>query len=150
MTRIDFSEFRTIAISIAEKYHASIDDEQAEEYAKNLFDDFLGSGKKNAEQWLESQLKDAYQFMAAPPEWVGKPRWAYFKGRPMIFLNQFKVASTDKKFIRKFPVGDMVYVFGSKNPPNPKADESWGVTYRLTVQTEEGEDVILSSGNFGD
>ena len=149
MAEKNYRDFQIDAIGIAEKFHASIDDDQAQSYSKKLFDEYIISEtNKDRRKWIEDRLLNEFNFMIIPPKWVGEPRWAYFKGVPMVFLSQFKIAHSDKKMIKKFPIGDTVYIFGSKNPPNPNQGESWEITYRITVQTEEGEDVAFDDDFF--
>lgn len=144
----DFEEFTAKAFKVAGKLSASIDDKQANEYLKKIYSEYKSSNKKQLAPWLEDRMKKDFIYMDLPPNWVGEPRWAYFKDVPMLFLNQFVVNHSNKKQNSQFPIGDTVYVFGSKNPPNPIKNESWRIVYRLVVKTEEGDDVILDKDDF--
>lgn len=65
-----------------------------------------------------------------------------------IFLSQFKVQSADRKFIRNFPIDDTICNFASKTPPVPQPSGSWSVIYKIVIQTEDGENVVLQSDSI--
>lgn len=138
-----FMQFRSIAIEIAKKLSASIDDEQSDDFTKKIYSEYLSSEGCDQTEWISKRLRESYRFMVSPPVWVGEPRWAYLLDEPMIFLSQFNVCHSDKKLAKLFPMGDTVYIFGSKYPPNPSPQDTWKTAYKLVVQTDCGDDVVL-------
>ena len=144
MAITEFNYFCADAIGVSAKFLASVDDEQAEGFVKKLFSEYENGGSpKNRKKWLADRLKNTFLCMDVPPKWVGEPRWAYSDDEPMVFLHQFKVDNLNSNMDERFCTGDTIFIFGSKTPPFPNAGESWSVAYRLIVQTEEGEDLIL-------
>jgi hypothetical protein len=101
-----------------------------------LFSEYENEGSpKNRKKWLIERLNGRFLFMDAAPRWVGEPQWAYHDNEPMIFLHQFKVDNMNPDMLK---LGDTIFIFGSKSPPNPEPGQSWRVVYRMVAQTEEG------------
>lgn len=139
MALTEYDYFCGEAMDVAEKrFSASVDDEV---FQKKLFSEFQNDGSPgNRKQWLAEKLTGRFRFMDVPPKWVGEPKWAFHDNEPMIFLHQFKVSNMNASM---FPLGDTIFIFGSKSPPNPEPGQSWHVVYRMVVQSEDGYNVTL-------
>jgi hypothetical protein len=142
MALTEYHFFCADAMDVAEKrFSASVDDEL---FRRKLFAEYENDGSpKNRKKWLAERLNGRFLFMDVPPRWVGEPKWAYHDNEPMIFLHQFEVEDPDNNMLGRFNLGDTIFIFGSKSPPNPEPDQTWRSVYRMVAQTEEGEHLHL-------
>ncbi|QVN21772.1 hypothetical protein [Burkholderia pyrrocinia] len=143
MVITEFNYFCADAILVAEKLKASVDDDQAENFVKKIFDEYKVSGSpSNRKKWLAERMAGEFLYMNTPPDWVGEPRWAYFNDEPMVFLHQFRVIDNNNQMQDRFAAGDTVFVFGLKAKINSEPS-SWSPVYRTVVQTEDGENLCF-------
>ncbi|MGW5113734.1 hypothetical protein [Nocardia sp. NPDC004123] len=143
MAFTDFDYFCADAILAAEKFQASVDDEPAENFINSIFREYKEAGSPaNRKKWLSERMAGVFLYMDAPPKWVGEPRWAYFKGEPMVFLHQFCVVDNNNRMQGRFQVGDTVFVFGVKARIDSDSP-LWTPVYRMVVQTEEGANLSI-------
>jgi len=138
MERSEFDYFRGDANNVAmKKYFAYLLGNGAEPFVRKIYSEYQQEGSPiDRKKWLDERLKNAFKYLNTPPEWIGEPNWVFFKGEPMVFLHQFKIMTPHKPVV--FPLGDTIFVFGSKNPPIPRSSESYQVVYKLLIQDDEG------------
>lgn len=139
----DFHVFWSAAMEIAEKQSASMETEGAEDFARELYDEYVEQGApKNKKKWLAGRLENEFLCLNEKPEWVGESAWLYHQGKPMVFLHQFLVSPSAQHIKEKISLGDTIYVFGLKHILKRSPDDSWTLIYRTAVQTFEGETAL--------
>ncbi|MET1079256.1 MAG: hypothetical protein ABWY06_14690 [Pseudomonas sp.] len=111
----------------------------AEAFVDQAYAAYLENAPKNKKTWIAEYLQDKFVFSEQPPRWQGEPDWPFFQGQPMVFLHQFSLGLECAKSLQgAFPMGDTLYVFGSKNPPNPTEGQTWETIYRMLGQDNDG------------
>lgn len=141
----DFHVFWGAAMGVAQTQSASMEADGAEDFARLLYGDYVAQGApKNKKRWLSERLKSEFLCLNTKPVWVGEPAWLYYQGHPMVFLHQFSISPSAQHLGERIPLGDTLYVFGSKQIFEKSKEGDWTVVYRTAVQTPEGETVTES------
>jgi hypothetical protein len=136
----DFHVFWGAAMEVAKKQSASMEAEGAEDFARILYGEYVEQGaQKNKRKWLVERLQNEFSCLKEEPAWVGEPAWLYHQGQPMVFLHQFCVPPSAQHIKEKIPLGDTVYVFGSKHDIGNSPENGWSVIYRTVIQSFEGD-----------
>lgn len=136
----DFHAFWGTAMEVAKKQSASMEAEGAEDFARILYREYVEQGaQKNKGKWLIERLQNEFLCLKEEPAWVGEPAWLYHQGQPMVFLHQFFVPPSAQHIKEKIPLGDTVYVFGSKHDIENSPENGWSVIYRTVIQSFEGD-----------
>jgi hypothetical protein len=126
------------------KYSASTIGYGADDFSERIYKEYIAAGSpKDRKQWIEKRLAGCFLCMAKKPKWKGEPTWPYHQGEPMVFFHQFTIPLTARLSLKgRFPMGETIYVFGSKTPPFPTEDESWKTVYKLVVQDNYNGDFV--------
>ena len=139
----DFHVFWGAAMSVAEKKSASMAEENAEDFARALYEEYVAQGApKNKKKWITERLDSEFLCLKEKPVWVGEPAWLYHQGQPMVFLHQFSVSPSAQHIKERISLGETVYVFGSKHLVKRPTGDIWTDIYRPAVQTYEGETTV--------
>src|SRR5262249_28849704 len=60
-----------------------------------LWKEYQAQGKpKNPRPWLREELKKHFVYVTKPPAWIERstiPKWPFFAGKPMVFIEQISV-----------------------------------------------------------
>jgi hypothetical protein len=137
---IEELQFGGIVVTIAEKeMAASITDDRDEEFVSFLYKEYVAAGKpKNKREWIRQELKKHFLFVTKLPAWIERstvPTWPFFRGRPMVFIEQLTVPENDVSKTAVSP--DVVlYVFGSKKPV-ADVPGGWESVYRVIEQVRD-------------
>ncbi|APW14991.1 hypothetical protein AT000_00580 [Salmonella enterica] len=136
----EFRDFWAEVSKVAAKYKASADGKQGELFARELYSDYLNVQPKNKKAWLDEMIKFSFVSMKDSPKWVGEYDWPYFNGRPMVFLEQFKIPLSAQHI--DFPRTDTHYIFASKKD----LGDGFSCIYKIIIQKDNGN-LIHSNGD---
>lgn len=123
------------------KYAASTIGYGADTFSAQIYQEYIADGSPHdRKKWITQRLAESFVYMVEKPKWKGEPTWPYYHGEPMVFLHQFQIPLSAKLQLKgRFPMGETIYVFGSKNPPNPQDGEAWSVVYKLIAHDYTGD-----------
>src|SRR5262245_57580885 len=93
-------KFGGMIVNIAEgELSASIDDDEAGEFAHMLYEQYKAAGApKNKREWIRHELKKHFLFVTKPPVWIERTtgvEWPFFQGKPMVFIEQLSVPENE-------------------------------------------------------
>lgn len=116
----------------AHEYNAAVEGDESEGYCEALYEEFKASGS-NQTSWLKERLKDEFLYVDQPPVWVGEePSWAFYEGKPMIFISQYAIPETDLTK-EKLTYDETIYTFGIRIPGKSKG--GFDMLYKTIIQT---------------
>ncbi|MCE9532216.1 MAG: hypothetical protein K8T89_14020 [Planctomycetes bacterium] len=133
-------KFCGMIASVAEKeVSASINDDEDRTFRLSIYQQYLAAGNpKNKREWIKQEFKKHFLFVTRPPVWIERttvPRWPFFQGKPMVFIEQLTVPENDVSRLTVSP--DVVlYVFGSRKPVSD-VPGGWESVYRVIEQVRD-------------
>jgi hypothetical protein len=78
-------------------------------------DEYIAAGRpKNVGKWMRERLKGEYRWLARRPRWLQEGEWAFFRGRPMVFVGQTVVPRNERTY-KRLSTGEMLYIFAGGN-----------------------------------
>jgi hypothetical protein len=117
MLNKDKITFGSMLISTALEFGGSLEDEGANEFEAELYDEYTANSEPvELQSWLREKVKDYFRYMDKPPRWVeDEPCWPFFMNKPMIFISQIELKNTP--FNQDFLTWDeVIYLFGARRP----------------------------------
>jgi hypothetical protein len=102
---------------VMKKLNASVQGEECEKFIEELYSKFKTAGSpKDIEQWIFDNIKDQFQFIDTPPNWVeDEPNWPFMNAKPMIFIGQHDIRA-GKVADNQLDSGITLYLFGARIP----------------------------------
>ena len=127
-----------IATVAEEEMSASINDDEDRKFRLSFYLLYLADGKpKNKRDWIREELQKHFLFAKNLPIWIERttvPRWPFFQGKPMVFIEQFTVPTNEITKTVLAPSA-VLYVFGSKKPVDD-VPGGWEMVYRVVKQAQ--------------
>lgn len=125
--------------SVAEdELSASINDDEDRSFRLTIYQQYKAAGApKNKREWIRQELKKHFLFVTKPPEWIEHatvPRWPFFQGKPMVFIEQLAVPENEVTKTAASP-NVVLYVFGSRKPVSD-VPGGWESVYRVVEQVQ--------------
>jgi hypothetical protein len=125
-----------IVMTVEREFGASVYDDVNSEFRTRLHQEYLAQGKpKNARAWIKTEIRKHFLCVGKPPVWSERmttPRWPFFAGKPMIFIEQVTVP--DNELTQgKLSAGAVVYIFGARKPVDD-VPGGWEMIYSVVEQ----------------
>ncbi|MFV3383179.1 hypothetical protein [Pseudomonas sp. NY15354] len=136
--------FSSLVMTVAsKKFKADTSHEEAEEFVRALFKDYMAQGlevpevdwvvsaPKKVVAWITKSLANSFKCYGAMPIWIDEPGWRYIEGRPMDFVHQFQVDNGEDDSYS----GVVTYVFFGRKQSD---GGQWELVVKL-IQQDKGE-----------
>jgi hypothetical protein len=129
--------FGADALDVADRYYAgSFGGTEGSAFVDELYRECQSQGgssvSRDTRAWLRTRLEPAFPCVAARPKWLDEPEWPYFRGKPMVFVGQLTIPSSELSRELASP-GDEVYVFTARD--YEPGTRNWEVTYVTVSQS---------------
>ena len=109
--------FQSKLYSMANRFGASVEGDDAEDFVNLTYEQYIAAGKpNNLVSWLRERLGDAFLSVNESPVWVeAEPSWAFYDGRPMVFITQSELLENEVTR-NVLGYGQVLYLFGIRVP----------------------------------
>lgn len=108
-----------IATTVERELGASVYDDANSDFQTRLYEEYLAQGKpRNPRAWIKNEIKKHFVCVGQPPVWIERmttPRWPFFAGKPMVFIDQIAVPETEVTEAKMSP-GAVLFLFGARKP----------------------------------
>jgi hypothetical protein len=124
-----------------EEFGGSFDDDEAARKALDeLWAQYVGDGSPgDVAHWAREKLSRLFRCLNAPPSWaLGSGRWPFIDGKPMVFLGEIPIPSTELSESSLVP-NSVLYVFGGRHRTQTGG---LAMQYRVVEQHAELKNVV--------
>jgi hypothetical protein len=88
-----------VASAVEDELSASIYDDEDRAFVREIYERYKAVGApKNKREWIKQEIKKHFLCASKRPEWIERttvPRWPFFQGQPMVFIDQVNVPEND-------------------------------------------------------
>jgi hypothetical protein len=132
----DLVLFHAEVIELAkQQFRASCSSPESRAFVESLYKEYQQAGKPNdVVSWLTSRMKREFVWVTEPPRWVeDEPAWAFFDGRPMVFIRQISLpANAVTKGCLTWD--EELYLFGIRIPIQTARHQGFRMEYKVVSQ----------------